>query len=42
MTLPLVWILLGLYLILSELVATSIIAVFLGLGALATGGLLYL
>ncbi|NLW05780.1 MAG: NfeD family protein [Pseudomonadaceae bacterium] len=42
MTPPLVWILLGLFLILSELVATSIIAVFLGLGALATGGLLYL
>lgn len=42
MTLPLVWILLGLFLILSELVATSIIAVFLGLGALATGSLLYL
>jgi len=42
MTPPLVWIILGISLILSELVATSIIAVFLGLGALATGTLLYL
>ena len=38
----LVWIILGIFLILSELVATSIVAVFLGLGALATGALLYL
>jgi len=42
MTPPLVWIIVGIFLILSELVATSIIAVFLGLGALATGALLYL
>lgn len=42
MTPPLIWIILGLFLILTELVATSIIAVFLGIGALATGGLLYL
>ena len=42
MTLPLVWILLGLFLILSELIATSIIAVFLGIGALVTGSLLYI
>lgn len=34
---PLIWISIGLLLILSELLATSIIAVFLGLGALATG-----
>jgi membrane protein implicated in regulation of membrane protease activity len=34
---PLIWIALGLLLILSELLATSIIAVFLGLGALAAG-----
>lgn len=42
MTPPLVWIILGLFLILTELIATSIIAVFLGIGALATGCLLYL
>jgi len=42
MTPSLVWIILGIFLILSELVATSIVAVFLGLGALATGALLYL
>ncbi|GLR62711.1 NfeD family protein [Marinospirillum insulare] len=42
MTPPLVWIILGLFLILTELVATSIIAVFLGIGALVTGSLLYL
>lgn len=42
MTPALVWVILGLFLILTELVATSIIAVFLGLGALATGSLLYL
>lgn len=34
---PLIWIVIGLLLILSELLATSIIAVFLGLGALAAG-----
>lgn len=34
---PLIWISIGLLLILSELLATSIIAVFLGLGALAAG-----
>jgi len=34
---PLIWIALGLLLILSELLATSIVAVFLGLGALAAG-----
>lgn len=42
MTPALIWIILGLFLILSELIATSIVAVFLGIGALATGGLLYL
>lgn len=42
MTPPLIWIILGLFLILSELIATSIIAVFIGLGALVTGSLLYL
>lgn len=42
MTPSLIWIILGLFLILSELVATSIVAVFIGLGALATGCLLYL
>lgn len=41
MTPPLIWIILGIVLILSELVATSIIAVFLGIGALATGGLVF-
>ena len=38
----LVWIILSLFLILTELVATSIVAVFLGIGALVTGCLLYL
>lgn len=33
----LLWILAGVLLILSELVATSVVAVFLGLGAIATG-----
>lgn len=42
MTPALIWIILGIFLILSELIATSIVAVFLGLGALATGALLYL
>lgn len=42
MTLPLIWIILGIVLILSELIATSIIAVFLGIGALVTGSLLYI
>lgn len=41
MTPALVWMLLGMLLILSELLATSVIAVFLGLGALATSFLLY-
>lgn len=39
---PLIWITLGILLILSELMATSIVAVFLGLGALVTGIFLYL
>lgn len=33
----LVWIVVGILLILSELLATSVVAVFIGLGALATG-----
>lgn len=37
MSTALVWILIGLFLIISELLATSIIAVFIGLGAIATG-----
>lgn len=39
---PLIWIALGLLLILSELMATSVVAVFLGLGALVTGIFLHL
>ncbi len=41
MTLAFIWILLGVLLILSELLATSIVAVFLGIGAVVTGILLY-
>src|SRR5690606_15445128 len=37
-----IWIALGLLLILSELMATSVVAVFLGLGALVTGIFLHL
>ena len=37
-----VWIVVGILLILSELLATSVVAVFIGLGALATGILLWL
>lgn len=37
-----VWIILGILLILSELLATSVVAVFIGIGALATGVLLQL
>ncbi|MFK7161295.1 NfeD family protein [Marinospirillum sp. MEB164] len=39
---PIAWIVFGLFLILTELLATSIVAVFLGLGALITGLLLHL
>lgn len=39
---PLIWIAIGILLILSELLATSILAVFIGLGALLTGIVLYL
>lgn len=42
MTPAIIWLVLGLLLIISELIATSIIAVFLGLGALATSFLAYL
>lgn len=38
----LIWIITGIVLILSELLATSIVAVFLGIGALVTGVLLWL
>lgn len=37
-----VWIVIGILLILSELLATSVVAVFIGLGALVTGILLWL
>lgn len=37
-----VWIVVGILLILSELLATSVVAVFIGLGALVTGILLWL
>ncbi|WLD59175.1 NfeD family protein [Salinispirillum sp. LH 10-3-1] len=36
-----IWIIVGVLLILSELMATSIVAVFLGIGAIVTGVLLY-
>lgn len=39
---PLIWIAIGILLILSELLATSIMAVFIGLGAVLTGILLHL
>ena len=42
MTTALIWIILGIVLILSELLATSIVAVFIGIGALVTGILLHL
>lgn len=38
----LIWIIVGILLILSELLATSVVAVFIGLGALATGIALWL
>jgi membrane protein implicated in regulation of membrane protease activity len=41
MTTAVIWILVGIVLIVSELLATSIIAVFLGIGALVTGVLLH-
>ncbi|PTY37890.1 peptidase [Saccharospirillum sp. MSK14-1] len=37
-----IWIVVGILLILSELLATSVVAVFIGLGALVTGILLWL
>lgn len=42
MTPAIVWVIIGVVLILSELLATSIVAVFLGIGALITGILLHL
>lgn len=41
MSLALIWILVGVILILSELMLTSVVAVFLGLGAIITGLLLH-
>lgn len=42
MSAAVLWIIVGIVLILSELLATSIVAVFIGIGALATGVLLQL
>lgn len=42
MSAALVWIIIGIVLILSELLATSIVAVFIGIGAIVTGVLLHL
>lgn len=42
MTSGIIWIIVGIILIISELLATSIVAVFLGIGALVTGILLQL
>lgn len=42
MTPAIVWVIIGVVLILSELLATSIVAVFLGIGALITGVMLHL
>ncbi|KFZ29711.1 peptidase [Pseudidiomarina atlantica] len=41
MSVALIWILVGIVLILSELMLTSVIAVFLGIGAIVTGLLLH-
>lgn len=41
MSIALIWILVGVLLILSELLLTSVVAVFLGIGALVTGLLLH-
>ncbi len=41
MSVALIWIIIGIVLILSELLLTSVIAVFLGIGAIATGLLLH-
>lgn len=41
MSAALVWIIIGIILILSELLATSIVAVFIGIGAIVTGVLLH-
>lgn len=41
MNIAIVWIIVGIALILSELLATSIIAVFIGIGAITTGILLW-
>lgn len=41
MSLALIWILIGIILILSELLLTSVVAVFLGIGAIVTGLLLH-
>lgn len=41
MSAALVWIIIGIILILSELLATSIVAVFIGIGAIVTGILLH-
>ncbi|MCH8531134.1 MAG: NfeD family protein [Saccharospirillum sp.] len=41
MSAALVWIIIGIVLILSELMATSIVAVFIGIGAIVTGVLLH-
>lgn len=41
MTAAIIWIIAGIILILSELLATSIVAVFIGIGALVTGLLLW-
>lgn len=41
MSTAVVWIIVGVLLILTELMATSIVAVFLGIGAIVTGVLLY-
>ncbi|PTB85609.1 peptidase, partial [Pseudidiomarina aestuarii] len=40
MSVALIWIIIGVLLILSELLLTSVIAVFLGIGAIVTGLLL--
>jgi len=41
MTTALIWIIVGLVLIISELLATSVVAVFFGIGAIVTGILLH-